>query len=80
MRVVALRWSILIAIPFMLCSYLARAVPGHYTFLIIVFFLYDTCSAPVASAPEVNGGAMDVDEPAPAPVQEKKKGWFGFGR
>jgi signal recognition particle subunit SRP68 len=35
-------------------------------------------SAPVAAAPEVNGGAMDVDEPAP--VQEKKKGWFGFGR
>lgn len=35
-------------------------------------------SAPVASAPEANGGAMDVDEPAPA--QEKKKGWFGFGR
>jgi signal recognition particle subunit SRP68 len=34
-------------------------------------------SAP-ASAPEVNGGDMDVDEPAPA--QEKKKGWFGFGR
>jgi signal recognition particle subunit SRP68 len=37
-----------------------------------------TVSAPVAAAPEVNGGAMDVDEPAP--VQEKKKGWFGFGR
>jgi len=37
-------------------------------------------SAPVVSAPatEVDSGAMDVDEPAPA--QEKKKGWFGFGR
>jgi hypothetical protein len=31
-----------------------------------------------APDPEVKGGAMDVDEPAP--VQEKKKGWFGFGR
>lgn len=35
---------------------------------------------PALAVPEA-AGAMDVDEPAAAePVQEKKKGWFGFGR
>jgi signal recognition particle subunit SRP68 len=34
---------------------------------------------PAVAAPE-SASQMDVDEPEAAPVQEKKKGWFGFGR
>jgi signal recognition particle subunit SRP68 len=34
---------------------------------------------PAAAVPEADS-QMDVDEPEAAPVQEKKKGWFGFGR
>jgi signal recognition particle subunit SRP68 len=63
-----------------------QPVPVKPLFLDIAWNYIDypgRVSAPAVAAPaaatEVNG-KMDVDEPAPAPTQEKKKGWFGFAR
>lgn len=57
-------------------------VPVKPLFLDVAWNYIDYPGRQAESAPVVNGGAgekMEVDE-KPEPVQEKKRGWFGFGR